>query len=53
MTKKAYKKPVMDVVKIQQQSFICASTTTFGMSKSLQREEVDVAWSRNGRGHNE
>ena len=41
MTKKAYMKPAMNVVKIQQQRVICAS---------LQSEEVDSAWSRGNSG---
>ena len=49
MTKKAYMKPTMNVVKIQQQHVICASE--YGMNKSLQTEQtVDKAWSRSNRG---
>ena len=44
MTKKAYVKPVMNVVKIQQQHIICASQE--GMNTSLQSTEVGSAWSR-------
>ena len=44
MTKKEYLKPVMTVVRIQQQGIICASTK--GMNTSLQSEEVSSAWSR-------
>ena len=46
MTKKAYMKPAMNVVKIRQQRVICASYDTNGMNKSLQNEEVSSAWSR-------
>ena len=46
MTKKAYMKPAMNVVKIQQQRVICASLDANGMNKSLQDETVDTGWSR-------
>ena len=46
MTKKAYMKPAMNVVKIQQQRVICASYDTNGMNTKVQSEEVDNAWSR-------
>ena len=49
MTKKAYMKPTMNVVKIQQQHVICASDN-YGMSKSLNSSEVNGAWSRSNRG---
>ena len=48
MTKKAYMKPVMNVVKIQQRHIICVSQE--GMNTSLQNEEVDAAWSRGNSG---
>ena len=49
MTKKAYMKPTMNLVKIQQRHIICASQDQYGMNKSLQSEEtVDAAWSRQG-----
>ena len=46
MTKKAYMKPAMNVVRIQQQHIICASQE--GMNTSLQSTEVGSAWSRGG-----
>ena len=49
MTKKAYMKPATNVVKIQQQHVICASDN-YGVSKSLQGEEVSSAWSRGNSG---
>ena len=48
MTKKEYLKPVMTVVRIQQQGIICASPN--GMNTSLQSEEVSSAWSRDNSG---
>ena len=48
MTKKAYMKPVMNVVKIQQRHIICASLDGNGMNTKLQSTEVDNAWSRRG-----
>ena len=50
MTKKAYMKPVMNVVKIQQRHIICASQDQYGMNKSLQSTEVSSAWSRRNSG---
>ena len=44
MTKKAYMKPAMNVVKIQQQRVICASQ--YGMNTKVQDETVGSAWSR-------
>lgn len=50
MTKKAYMKPTMNVVKIQQQHVICASEN-YGMNTKLQSTEtVGSAWSRSNRG---
>ena len=46
--KKAYMKPTMKVVKIQQQRVICASQD--GMNTKVQSEEVDNAWSRGNSG---
>lgn len=51
MTKKAYMKPVMKVVKIQQQHVICASQE--GMNTKLQSTQVNSAWSRGNRGWDE
>ena len=48
MTKKAYMKPAMNVVKIQQRHIICASQE--GMNTSLQSTEVSSAWSRDNSG---
>ncbi len=48
MTKKAYMKPAMQVVRIQQQHIVCASQESYGMNRSLQSEEVTEAWSRQG-----
>ena len=48
MTKKAYMKPTMNVVKIQQQRVICASNG--GMNTKLQGSEVGSAWSRSNSG---
>ena len=45
MTKKAYIQPAMTVVKVQQQSIICTSTTE-GLNNQLQNETVSSAWSR-------
>ena len=50
MTKKAYMKPVMNVVRIQQQHVICASQDQHGMNKSLQGQKVGSAWSRGNDG---
>ena len=52
MTKKAYMKPAMNVVKIQQRaSILNASLDANGMNKSLQTNEtVGSAWSRGGSG---
>ena len=50
MTKKAYMKPVMNVVKIQQRHIICASLDGNGMNTKLQSEEVSNAWSRGNSG---
>ena len=44
MTKKNYMKPAVQVVSIQQQHIICASTN--GMNNTLQSTEVSSAWSR-------
>ena len=49
MTKKAYMKPVMNVVMIRQQHIVCASLDDNKMNKSLQDEEVDEGWSRRQR----
>ena len=48
MTKKAYMKPAMRVVRIQQQHIICASQE--GMNTKLQNSEVGSAWSRGNSG---
>ena len=48
MTKKAYMKPAMNVVKIQQQRVICASQ--YGMNTKVQDEEVNTGWSRGNSG---
>ena len=51
MTKKAYMKPAMNVVKIQQRACILSgSLDANGMNKSLQNEEVSSAWSRGNSG---
>ena len=52
MTKKAYMKPVMNVVKIQQRvSILSGSLDPNGMNKSLQtKQTVNSAWSRGNRG---
>ena len=49
MTKKAYMKPVMNVVKIQQRHIICASLDGNGMNTMQQSDQVDAGWSR-GKG---
>lgn len=46
MTKKAYMKPTMSVVKIQQQNIICG--TTQGLNNQLQSGTVTSAWGRGG-----
>ena len=46
--KKAYMKPAMNVVRIQQQRVICGSQ--YGMNTKVQSEEVSSAWSRGGSG---
>lgn len=46
MTKKAYMKPTMSVVKIQQQNIICG--TTQGLNNQLQSSTVTSAWGRGG-----
>lgn len=48
MTKKNYMKPAVQVVSIQQQHIICASTN--GMNNTLQSSEVNSAWSRSSNG---
>ena len=48
MTKKAYMKPAMNVVRIQQRHIICASQE--GMNTKLQNETVTDAWSRGNGG---
>lgn len=49
MTKKAYMKPVMNVVKIQQRASILGASE-YGMNSKLQGEEVSSAWSRGNSG---
>ena len=50
MTKKAYMKPVMKVVKIQHKCQILAgSLDPNGMNKNLQSQKVSSAWSRGNR----
>ena len=44
MTKKNYMKPATQIVRIQHQHMICASTN--GMNNTLQSKEVNSAWSR-------
>ena len=46
MTKKAYMKPTMSVVKIQQQNIICG--TTQGLNNQLQSGTVTSGWGRGG-----
>lgn len=43
-------KPTMNVVKIQHQHIICASTDANGMNTKLQSSEVGSAWSRGSNG---
>ena len=51
MTKKAYMKPTMNVVKFQQRACILStSLDANGMNKKLQGSKVDGAWSRSNRG---
>ena len=51
MTKKAYMKPTMNVVKIQQRvSILNASVDSNGMNTKLQSSEVGSAWSRDNSG---
>ena len=51
MTKKAYMKPAMNVVKIQQRACILSgSLDANGMNTKVQSEEVGSAWSRGGSG---
>ena len=47
MTKKAYMKPAMNLVKIQQRASILGASE-YGMNSKLQGEEVSNAWSRRG-----
>ena len=45
MTKKEYMKPTMRTVELKQRTMILAgSLDKYGMSKSLQSEEVEEAW---------
>lgn len=47
MTKKAYMKPAMNVVKIQQRaSILTGSTDANGMNTTLKEEEVTSAWTK-------
>ena len=48
MTKKAYMKLTMNVVKIQQRASILSASDNYGVNKSLQTtgEPVNTAWSR-------
>ena len=50
MTKNAYMKPAMNVVRIQQQHIICASKDANGMNTKLQSTEVSSSWSRSDSG---
>ena len=49
MTKKAYMKPVMNVVRIQQRASILGASE-YGMNSKLQGDEVNSAWSRGNGG---
>ena len=54
MTKNAYMKPVMRVVRIQHKCQILAgSTDGNGMNTKLQSTQVNSAWSRGNRGWDE
>ena len=54
MTKKAYMKPAMNVVKIQQRaSILSTSKDVYGMNKNLQTDETTTAWSRGGGRHSD
>ena len=51
MAKKAYMKPAMRVVRIQQQHIICVSKNQYGVNTKLQSDEVvSSAWSRDTSG---
>ena len=50
MTKKAYMKPTMNVMKVQQRACILSGSDNYGMSKSLNSTQVGSAWSRSNRG---
>ena len=46
MTKKAYMKPAMNVVKIQQRASILTASNNDGVNSTLQEEEVTSAWTK-------
>ena len=49
MTKKAYVKPVMNMVRIQQRASILGASE-YGMNGKVQSTEVSSAWSRGNGG---